>query len=225
VCAIAYQSIVFLAVAPGHSSITSAPRLNTRAFSTAVWALAQLPDPTKTLGTPVAKAARSKVVAALGAYAIGSIHRMKAEEIFHLLAGLHLLGFKAPDRLEPKPRVNREGKLVAGGAATSFAGLLESRSTKVGTGCTATCMQYIQRTGCSSECVRTQQTAAHSSVNASCRQGNTAVDTAGNTQAVEFFWLFGPQLLPVTDAVRSSSAFESILKPALAGHSCCGVVW
>lgn len=145
----------FLAVALGHSSITCAPRLNSRAFSTAVWALAQLPDPAKTLGTPVAKTARSKVVAALGAYAIGSIHRMKAEEIFHLLAGLHLLGFKAPERLEPKPRVNREGKLVAGGAATSFAGLLESRSTKVGPGCTATCMQYMQRkgTGCSSECV------------------------------------------------------------------------
>jgi hypothetical protein len=106
-------------------------RLNPRAFSTAVWALAQLPDPSKTLNTPVAKTARTRVVAALGAYAIGTINRMKAEEIFHLLAGLHLLGFKAPAKLEPKPRVGADGKLIAGRAATSFAALLESRSTKV----------------------------------------------------------------------------------------------
>ena len=69
-------------------------RLSPRAFSTAVWALAQLPDPTKTLSTPVAKAARVKTVAALGAYAISCIPRLKAADMFHLLAGLHLLGFK-----------------------------------------------------------------------------------------------------------------------------------
>lgn len=95
-----------------------------------------LPDPAKTLGTPAAKTARARTVAALGAYAIGTMNRMKAEEMFHLLAGLHLLGFKAPERLEPKPRIGRDGRLVvpaagARGAPKSLAGLVESRSTKV----------------------------------------------------------------------------------------------
>lgn len=126
---------------PTHNNID---RLSTRAFSTAVWALAMLPDPAKTLGTPAAQSARARTVAALGAYAIGTMNRMKAEEMFHLLAGLHLLGFKAPERLEPKPRVGRDGKLVvpaAGatrGAPKSLAGLVESRSIKV-------CRKYEKR--------------------------------------------------------------------------------
>jgi hypothetical protein len=118
-----------------HFSHSPTARLNPRAFATAVWALAQLPDPCKTLDTPAVKTARTKVVAALGAYAISTINRLKAEEIFHLLAGLNLLGFKPPVKLEPKPRLGPDGKLLPGGAAKTFAGLLESRSIKVWYGC------------------------------------------------------------------------------------------
>jgi hypothetical protein len=131
-----------------------------------VWALAQLPNAASLAAADAAlpraaaaatAAARARAVSAFGAAAITRLGKMKAEEVFHLLAGLNLLGFVPPQTLAPSPRPPPKAgsRAVAAeaapdaaaaaaaagaeqapppqrrGAPTSFGALLEARSGKV----------------------------------------------------------------------------------------------
>jgi hypothetical protein len=110
--------------------------VNNKLLTNIVWALALLPDPTKALATPAAAAARARAVGGFGAAVITRIPKLTAEEVFHVCAGLTLLGFKPPRTLtrEKQQRPADDARQQSGSSGSSsmkFGELLEKRSIKV----------------------------------------------------------------------------------------------
>lgn len=102
-------------------------RVNNKLLINVIWALALLPDPAKTLKTPAASSSRARCVGVLGAAVLNRISRYTAEEVFHVGAGLAMLGFKPPRTLQADSP--REGFSRA--AATTVGALIEQRSIQV----------------------------------------------------------------------------------------------
>lgn len=101
-------------------------RVNNKLLINIIWAVALLPDPTKTLRTPAAAAARARHVGVFGAAVLNRLSKYTAEEIFHVGAGLAMLGFKPPRTLQAD--YAGEGSRTS---ITTFGGLIERRSIKV----------------------------------------------------------------------------------------------
>jgi hypothetical protein len=110
-------------------------RVNNKLLTNIVWALALLPDPARALATPAATAARARTVGGFGAAVITRIPKLTAEEVFHVCAGLALLGFKPPRTLTREQQQRAaDGSDMPGATSSSsmtFGTLLERRSIKV----------------------------------------------------------------------------------------------
>eukprot|EP00775_Hariotina_reticulata_P001634 gene1634-1975_t len=121
-------------------------KVNNKHLISIIWALALLPDPSKTVSSPAATAARARAVAGFGAAVLTRMNKLMAEELFHVFAGLTLLGFKPPRTLtrdvpeqdahnlkmtgQPLDADTAEMQQPPPGPVT-FASLLERRSIKV----------------------------------------------------------------------------------------------
>jgi hypothetical protein len=110
--------------------------VNNKLLTNIVWALALLPDPSKALNTPAAAAARARAVGGFGAAVITRTPKLTAEEVFHVCAGLALLGFKPPRTLTRQQQQRpADGSDAAaqpvGSSSMKFGMLLERRSIKV----------------------------------------------------------------------------------------------
>jgi len=121
-------------------------RVGNKQLISIIWALALLPDPAKAITSKGATEARARAVAGFGAAVLTRMNKLLAEELFHVLAGLALLGFKPPrtlqrdvpeqDALTPKALAAQPVDAVTAEMRSppgpvKFATLLERRSIKV----------------------------------------------------------------------------------------------
>jgi len=121
-------------------------RVGNKQLISIIWALALLPDPAKAITSKAATEARARAVAGFGAAVLTRMNKLLAEELFHVLAGLALLGFKPPrtlqrdvpeqDALTPKALAAQPVDAVTAEMRSppgpvKFATLLERRSIKV----------------------------------------------------------------------------------------------